>query len=72
MMELMLMMVVIVVVMVMMSERLPCRGLFCGNYSKDKQLPPQMTSTTLLTCCGGRRKRYQKDKISSQKWPLQC
>ena len=41
-------MVVMFVAMVMMSKTLPCRGLFRGNYGKDKQLPPQMTSTTLL------------------------
>ena len=45
--------------MMMMSETLPCRGLFRGNYGKDKQLPPQMTSTTLLTCIGRKRKKVK-------------
>ena len=49
------MMVRMFVVMAMISEKLPCRGLFRGNYGKDKQLPPQMTSTSTtlpLTCWG--------------------
>ena len=55
--KVMIIVMFLVMMVMMMSELLPCRSLFRGNYGKDKQLPPQMTSTTLLTFSGRKSKK---------------